>query len=203
MLARIVPVDPGDEALIQGCSQVLRQVGKIIYDVPFTVFMARKGVMWAGLNRVDAVVGVLATDTWGPWDTREWNYHMTPDKQILSDPPALHLVDMAVVPDSRHRGLATRLIRKAMNAVFYDDGGHFNRVLAVSRVPVGEGADTSLGLLLRLGFVELANVANYYGTADLWRCPDCSSQGPCRCSGQLESLGIEFEEKPATSHVSD
>lgn len=182
---RIVPVDPCNEDLIAQCSTVLRQVGKIIYDPSFTQCLARHGVMWAGLNRVDAVVGVLATETWGPWDSREWNYHLAPDKQILSDPPALHMLDLAVVPNSRHRGVATRLIRKAMNAVFYDDGGHFNRVLAVSRVPVGGGTDTSLGLLLRLGFVEFCVVPNYYETAGLWRCPDCPSHGPCRCSGHL------------------
>jgi ribosomal protein S18 acetylase RimI-like enzyme len=187
MLARIVPVDPGDDRLAQQCSTVLTTVGKVIYDPSFTQYMARHGVMWAALDETNEAVGVLATDTWGPWDTREWNRRLAPDRVLSSDPPGLHLLDMAVHEDQRHRGLATRLIRKAMNAVFYDDGGHFNRVLAVSRVPVGGGTDTSLGLLLRLGFIELAYAANYYGTVEpgVWRCPDCPSHGPCRCSGHL------------------
>jgi ribosomal protein S18 acetylase RimI-like enzyme len=182
MLAQIVIVDCENEELMQRCSDVLRGVGKLYYESSYTHYMVEHGGMWVALDEKDRVIGVLVTDRWLALDTREWNRSLAPDREISTYPISLYLVDLAVVPEERRRGVGTRIVQQAINSPDCEPGG---RYFAVSRVPPRGPDHTSLGLLQRLGFVVVTVDSSYYQTAELWHCPDCG--GDCECAGYLMS----------------
>ena len=183
MLTKVVALDPENDELIYACSDVFRAVGKL-YSPDYAKFMARRGVMWAAVDEANKVLGVLATELWSAWDSKEWNPLLSEDRRLSTDPPALFLTDLGVAHGDRLKGVGTSLVQHAIDcSTFVDDGSKFNRVFAVSRVPPG-GLPTSYGLLLRLGFAELAVAGRgYYWDADAWCCPDCGRH--CNCAGHL------------------
>jgi GNAT superfamily N-acetyltransferase len=184
MLKAICTVGHTNNELVAGCSLLLRRTAKRIFTEEFTRYVCQEGVVFAGIDERNDVVSCLITSIWQPLETHYWNRRLPPDKQIVSDPPALYLADLATAPEARREGIATKLIQTAVdNSKLLDDSSQFSRVIAISRVPPRQLNRSSYGLLLKLGFTEWGRLHNFY-VVDGWRCPDCSTR-QCRCSGHL------------------
>jgi ribosomal protein S18 acetylase RimI-like enzyme len=182
MTVGIYVVKPTRHDIIAGCSHVFQSSGKTRYTEERTRFMATVGVMSCAYDAC-RVVGALSTELWQSTDSLAWNKHLPVDRQIQTDPPAMLAGDLAVLCEFRRKGIAKELVKRALDDSKYgEEMSLFSRVFAVSRVPPGEPSGTSYGLLVRLGFVELARLANYYYDPG-WRCPDCGDT--CSCDGRL------------------
>lgn len=177
----ICVVDPARHDLIVGCSEVFQSSGKTCYSAERTRFMATMGVMSCGRHE-GRVVAVVSTELWQSTDTYEWNKKMSIER-ISTDPPALFVGEVAVIPAFRRKGIGTRLIKQVILDSRYDEGKQpFTRVFAVSRKPVEATSQSSFGVLRKLGFVELARVIGYFNDP-AWDCPSCGKN--CSCDGRL------------------
>jgi GNAT superfamily N-acetyltransferase len=172
---------------IEDCLRVLTAVGKNIYSLEHLRAMAVFGIVLFAVYR-GFPSGVLTLQQWMPSDSEDANNFLPPGRQLKSDPPGLHLVDCAVLPEYRRQGIGTALVRDALANCIYvtgDGTSHcYSRARTYSRVPLdGMLNGTSYGLLTSLGFVELANIPLCYGANKEWECPDCGE--PCTCSGRM------------------
>jgi ribosomal protein S18 acetylase RimI-like enzyme len=96
----------------------------------------------------------------------------------------LHIAELAVDPDARGQGLATRLVQAAEEAGRGDGAG---AAVAVAWLPADPDRPTSEGVFRRRAFADLGVIADFYREISLAagaHCPACGPP-PCRCSVRL------------------
>jgi ribosomal protein S18 acetylase RimI-like enzyme len=182
--------------------------GKIVDTTDLKAAAIGGSLIVAQANPSGEVIGALTLREWFATDTVKLNKHLPPSKQVHTDPPALHLLDLAVRHQWRGLGVAMALVETAFNNHKYNDKKEpYGRVFATSRVPKDGSGPTSYGLLRRLGFEELVRNENHYrnlGPED-FQCPHCDPYGDgtplCACLGvqmlwtRLPEEKIEEEEQ--------
>ena len=180
-----------DEGIFQACSDLFKQAGKNNYTPQFCRLRANFGVLFIARIEED-IIGVLTTEIWGPVDTAVMNEYLP--SNISSDPPALSLLDITVDSgggvreDHRRQGVATELIQWARAVCRWNEKILYSRIITTSRVPAsGETANTSFGLLRRLGFIEIGRLPDWYSSdnpdENSFVCPACGV--PCSCEARL------------------
>lgn len=167
--------------ILAGCLHTLQTTGKRFVTAEILLsYCGLSGVLIALDTATGKVVGVILADTVAESDIEQFKpYFDIPQDTLL-------LVQLAVLPKYRHKGIGTKLIRKTIQYSQDAEGKPFRNTFAVSRVPVvGEGS-TSYTLLKRLGFKEVLAVPEFYADSEGFNCPACKST--CRCVGKLMLL---------------
>lgn len=173
-----------DEEYFTEASTIFASAGKHQLTPQLLRVIACVGGLAVAYDSTDKPVGALTIYCWGATDTLETNALLPPDKQLTTDPPALHLSDIAVVPECRGKGIGEALISRTLEEARLPSGSGFTRYFAICRVPQEEG-ETSRDLFLRLGFTDVLSYGNEYYDGDLYECP-CGN--PCRCEAKLMML---------------
>ena len=173
--AQIIQIYRSDSERIRQAADVFMSVGKTVPGKQENLrLLAREHTLFSAADDSDKICGVLLVGALDPdFADRDYNDYLRPRRIPANG--TIELMDMAVSPNHRRRGLGSALVAYALECYSFS-----NRVVAVSRFRDCD-RDSSLGLLLRNEFRILAEAKGYF-LGGKFDCPDCRTSA-CVCSG--------------------
>jgi hypothetical protein len=179
-----------DDTVLLDIAEVFDEGGNVFTTRDLYSAAENGSLVVAQARKTGEIVGAMTLRPWLATDSFELNQHLPEDQQVMTDPPALYLLDLAVRERWRQHSshVGSLLVRTAMDHHAYDEKRLYTRIFATSRVPTDGSGPNSLHLLCRLGFEPIGvAIRNFYADCDdrlqCIRCDPYQNGVACSCSG--------------------
>lgn len=197
-----------DDTVLLDICEVFDEGGKFFTTRDLYAAAINGSLVAAQARETGEIVGAMTLREWLATDSFELNKHLSEEQQVLTDPPALYVLDLSVGEKWRNHPahVGSLLVQTAMENHRYDDNQQpYSRIFATSRVPTDGSGPTSLNLLLRLGFnPPLATISGFFsGSDERLQCIHCDPHGEggidCSCSG----VQVLWKRPPGDGRIKD